>query len=127
MPAARHPLAYFDGSPDSKRALQAAAELAFADSGHLTVLLAASDRKRAEALSGDAKSILMGKNLSLEYRWTDPANPVTLLNILRQTPSAVLVLGGREPFKQLPSLESILRDSGVPVLLVREGPEDEED
>jgi nucleotide-binding universal stress UspA family protein len=122
MPASRHPVVYFDeASPDdTRRALQFAAELAAPDSGNLTVLLPAANPAHADNLRQQAHEMLEhADDLRVRYRLLDPADPESLASTLRQIPNTLLIIGGCHPLESLPALQTILRETSIPLLLVR--------
>jgi len=121
-PAALHLLAYYDASPEARQALTWAAQLAAADSGSLTVLLATPDAARAQAMQHEVAAILKGTKLNIQFRRADPASRTEMLRVLRETENGMFVMGSREPFRQLLGLESLLRESKIAVLLLRSEP-----
>lgn len=122
MPPSRHPVVYFDeASPeDTRRAIQFAAELAAPDSGNLTVLLPAANPAHADKLRQQAHDMLQkAEDLQVRYRLLDPADPDSLMSTLRQIPNTLLIIGGCHPLESLPALQTILRETPIPLLLVR--------
>jgi nucleotide-binding universal stress UspA family protein len=119
VPGPLHLLLYFDGSPDAKKALKWAAEVAGADSGRLTVLLAAAETDKARKMQGEAARLLAGSGLKVEYRPVDPNDRAAMLSFLKQVENGMFVLGTKQPFEKLPMLEAVLRESKVAVLLFR--------
>jgi nucleotide-binding universal stress UspA family protein len=123
-PAPLHLVIYYDASPAARRALSWAAQLAGADSGGLTVLLATGDVEKAREMQDDIERLLEGTGLRVHYRRTDPTDRTGLLTSLSQTKGGIFVLGSKEPLQKLPQLEAILRESTVAVLLLRDEAEE---
>lgn len=122
MPRSRHPVVYFDeASPDdTRRALQFAAELAAPDSGNLTILLPAATSAHADSLRQQAHEMIAEiPDLQIRYRLLNPDDPDSLTATMRLIPNALLIIGGEDPFESLPALQSILCETSVPLLLVR--------
>jgi nucleotide-binding universal stress UspA family protein len=112
---------YYDDSPQARRALLAAAELAKADSGSMTVLLAATGEDAALSMQNAVQALLRDRELELQFHRIDPTDEIAVLNAIRAEETAMFVVGGREPFQKLPALEVILRERKIPVLLLRNG------
>ncbi len=119
MPAILHLLVFYDGSAEAKRALEFAAVLAGADSGKLTVLLAAPDEETTKTMRAEATNLLADSDIEARWQRIDPADRAGLLRLLRDAQNGLFVLGGSEPLQKLPLLEAVLRESKVPVLLLR--------
>ncbi|MCZ2148114.1 MAG: universal stress protein [Bryobacterales bacterium] len=119
VPGPLHFVLYFDGSADARKALRWAAEVAASDSGRLSVLLAAENEEQADQLREDAGNLLTETGLKAGYRPMDPTDRAGLLSFLKQVENGMFVLGTKEPFKKLPMLEAVLRESKVAVLLFR--------
>jgi nucleotide-binding universal stress UspA family protein len=121
-PAGLRPCAYFDGSPTARRAVLAAAQLADAGTRAITILVDAEDDGKARSLEQDAAALLQGQGLDIQFRRLGPAaDEASLLRALRAEETGIFVVGGRELFHKVPSLEAVLRERRIPVLLLRNG------
>lgn len=118
-PAALEFWVYYDGSAEARQALSWAAQLARADSGALTVLLAAGGVEKSRALQDEVEGLLEGSALAVRFERVDPADHPALLKLLREAGSAIFVLGSAEPDEVRPLVQAVLRESSAAVLLLR--------
>lgn len=108
-------LAAYDGSPDGERALELGARLAAAGVGDLTVLVAAPEPQRAEALAGLARRRL--DRPGVPARW---AGGDRLEDVLRSASrDSLLVVGADGPLLAEGGRERLLAEARCPVLLAR--------
>jgi nucleotide-binding universal stress UspA family protein len=113
-------LVYYDGSAAAKRAVRAAVQLANG-AGGLTILVAAATPELVRAATDDIAPLIERKNLTVTFRQVAPNDETSLLRVLREEKPGLLILGSREPFRKLQSLEALLRESRTPVLLLGDG------
>ena len=113
-----HLVVYYDGSRTAKRALLAATQLAEVGTKSITVLLAATDRQSAKRLRSQVDRLLQTSGLAVRYRPIDPNDKLSLLRALKEEPSDILVLGSRESVRKVQTLESLLREIEMPLLLL---------
>lgn len=111
-------LVRYDGSLAAKTAVLAAAQLAMSGSASLTVLLAAEDRKHAEALEGEVETLVEGRNIQVRYRQVSRQDGATLLAALKDEKADVLVLGSRDLLRDPAVLEALLRETETALLLL---------
>jgi nucleotide-binding universal stress UspA family protein len=123
MPSERSLLVYDDGAPAASRALKLAARIAASDSRRVTVLLAVDQDEQVESLRKHAERSLAGRDLDVRYRVLRAGNAAELGQALRESPESILVIGGKEPLRKMPAIESTLRESSISLLLVRDGEE----
>jgi len=117
------PLVYFDGSAGSKNALLVAAKLASGGAKGITVLVSTADHgKKLEEI----RSLLRAQPLDLRCRRIDPDQKSSLLRAIREEGAVLLVLASRQLLKAPDTLEALLREIEVPLLVLGNGfrPED---
>jgi len=118
IPSEMHLAVYYDDSPAAERALLAAVQLARVGVKDVTVLIAATDRQSAKRLRSQVDSLLQASGTQVRYRQFDPNDKLSLLRALREEPSEILVLGSRESVRKVQTLESLLREIEMPLLLL---------
>ncbi|MBZ5675630.1 MAG: universal stress protein [Acidobacteriia bacterium] len=111
---------YYDDSPAAKRALIAAGQLA-EDGGSVTILHAAASTEQAQSMENEIALALKGRNLAIRFQRIVPNDEASLLRAIREEQPGLLILGSREPFRRLQSLEALLRDGKTSVLLLGDG------
>jgi len=119
-------LVRYDGSSASRLAVLAAARLASPETNSLTVLLAAPDRERAAQLQLEVGALVEGKNIPIRYRQIDLEDGETLLRAVREEKAGVLVLGSRNLLRDPAVLEALLRETETALLLLGDGLEFEQ-
>ena len=125
LPPDARVLVHYDGSPDGKRRLLAAAQLVRPGKGGITILLAATDRDRSVAMQNEVKVLLESTNIDVRYRQIDPQDDTSVLRALKAEKPGIFVLSGRGLFKRPQSLEKFLREAESAVLLLGGGSESE--
>lgn len=118
-------LVIYDGSPDAKRRISIAAELARAGVNRVTVLLAVAEKERAERMRDELDPVLNDTGAEVRYRSFDPKDEATLLRAVKAEGTAVLVLPGRKSLEKLPRLEKFLGESEMPLMVLCDGRESE--
>jgi len=118
VPENPHLLVYYDGSPAAQRGLLAAARLARAGMDGITVLIESGNRVDATLVENELDALLEGEDIEIRYLHFDAANEKDLLRVLKGEKNGMLVLGGREFLDKLPSLDTFLRETGLPLLLL---------
>jgi nucleotide-binding universal stress UspA family protein len=121
FPAQPHFFVCYDNSSESRRALLSSARMAQANSRKLTVILQPDVPEAEQASKENINRLLRDSGVEVRYLRIDSSNATALLEALRSVNDAVLVIGGPEPFRKLPCLDTILRDSETAVLLFRDG------
>ena len=112
------PLVYYDGSAGSKNALLVAAKLASGAAKGITVLVSTADyEKKLEEI----RNLLQGQPLDLRCRKIDPEQKSSLLCAMREQGAVLLVLASRQLLKAPDTLEALLREIEVPLLLLGDG------
>jgi nucleotide-binding universal stress UspA family protein len=116
---------HYDGSAAARRGLLTAAQLARPGKGGITVLLAAANRQRASMMQDEVNALLEGKGIAVRYREIDPQDEMSLFRALKAEKPGILVLGGRESLRKSQSIEVLLREIEMPLLLLGDGSEPE--
>jgi nucleotide-binding universal stress UspA family protein len=112
------PLVYYDGSAGSKNALFVAAKLASGGAKGITVLVSTADHaKKLEEI----RNLLGAQPLDLRCRGIDPDQKSSLLCAMREEGAVLLVLASRQLLKVPDTLEALLREIEVPLLLLGDG------
>ena len=120
-----HLAVYYDDSPTADRALLAAAQLAGVGVKGITVLIPAADRHSTKRLRSQVDLLLQASGPTVRYRQIDPNDKWSLLRALKEEPSGILVLGSRESVRKVQTLESLLREIEIPLLLLGDWAEPE--
>jgi nucleotide-binding universal stress UspA family protein len=118
-------LVIYDGTPDAKRRISIAAELARSGVNRITVLLAASDKESAVQMQDELDPVLNAAGAEVRYRSFDPKDEAALLRAVKAEGAGVLVLPGRKSLEKLPRLERFLGETEVPLMVLCEGSETE--
>ena len=118
IPSEMHLAVYFDGSPTAERVLLTAAQLASVSAKVMTVLIAATDRQSAKRLQSQVDSLLHTSGLEIRYRQIDPNDKSSLLRALKKETSEILVLGSLKSVRKVQTLEFLLREVEMPLLLL---------
>jgi nucleotide-binding universal stress UspA family protein len=112
------PVVYYDGSAGSRNALLVAAKLASGGARGITVLVSTADyEKKLEEI----RNLLKGQPLDLRSRKIDPEQKASLLGAMREEGAVLLVLASRQLLKAPDTLEALLREIEVPLLLLGDG------
>ncbi|MGA3293340.1 MAG: universal stress protein [Candidatus Acidiferrales bacterium] len=125
LPPDARVLVHYDGLPDGKRRLLAAAQLVRPGTGGITILLAATNPDRNVVLQNEVRALLEGTNIDVRYRQIDPQDEMSLLGALKAEKPGIFVVGGRGVFKTPQSLEKFLREAESALLLLGDGSESE--
>lgn len=112
-------LVLYDGSALAEKALDVAAALMTKEDGPLTVLLLAEHPERLEPLRAQVHAWLGERDLMLRYRSLSKANVPDLVNTLHTERCGTLVLPSRSEILSARTLQAVLDQVEVPVLLVR--------
>jgi nucleotide-binding universal stress UspA family protein len=109
----------YDGSPATRKALDAAAAMAEEEGGgFLTVLLVAEGEEEIESLRDSAAARLAERELDISYRSLPEASVSALVRLTADEACGLLVLPARTPVLQHDKLMALLDRIQVPVLLV---------
>ena len=114
IPEKAHLIVYYDGSREAQRGLLAATGLSQAGIDGITVLVE-SDREPDPFLT---ETRLANKDIEIRCVYVDAANEAGLLATLRAEKGGILVLGSRALLNRLPTLDTILRETEMPLLLL---------
>jgi nucleotide-binding universal stress UspA family protein len=114
IPEKAHLIVYYDGSREAQRGLLAATGLSRAGIDGITVLVE-SDREPDPFL---IETRLANKDIEMRCVYVDAANEAGLLATLRAEKGGILVLGSRALLNRLPTLDTILRETEMPLLLL---------
>jgi nucleotide-binding universal stress UspA family protein len=87
-------LVYYDSSPEAKRGLLAAAQLATAGPNAITVIIAAAKMELFVKLRKEAGTLLHGREIKVRYRRIDPEQEGSLVQAINEEGGGILVLGG---------------------------------
>jgi hypothetical protein len=120
VPSQFHVGACFDKTPAGSRALLAAAQLAELCKRRLTVLIAEADQKAAEDMRRELEATLQERKIQVRYRQMDPRDETSLRRAMEAEQGGILVLAGQETIGKLGTLESLLRENDMPVLLLED-------
>jgi nucleotide-binding universal stress UspA family protein len=118
VPSQFHFVTYFDRTPAANRALLAAAQLAEVCKRSLTILIAATDQKSIEHMRQDLEAILQGRHIEVRYRQIDPQDEMSVRRAMKGEQAGILVLKGQETIRKLETLESLLRENDIALLLL---------
>ena len=118
VPENAHLLVYYDGSPAAQRGLLAAAALARAGMDGMTVLTESGSEVDAMQLEKEVDALLDGDEIEIRYLTFDATGDGNLLNVLKTKKDSILVIGGRELLDKLPSLDTFLCETEIPLLLL---------
>lgn len=127
VPENAYLLVYYDGSPAAQRGLLAAAKLARAGMDGITVLVGSGNQAGAMRVENEVDSMLDGDDIEVRYHQFNAASETGLLEALNTERNAILVIGGRELLDKLPPLDSFLRQTEMPLLLLGNGSTSEGD
>jgi nucleotide-binding universal stress UspA family protein len=114
IPEKAHLIVYYDGSREAQRGLLAATGLSLAGMDGITVLVE-SDREPDPFLT---ETTLANKDIEIRCVYVGAANEAGLLATLRAEKGGILVLGSRALLNRLPALDTILRETEMPLLLL---------
>ncbi len=109
----------YDGSPPSRQALTAAAQLAQASAADLVVLILSATEEEHQSLMGEVKERVSEYNLSTRYHRLRQATVNNLARIIKAAQDCVLVLGGDNPLLRAEAIQELLDETDCPVMLVR--------
>lgn len=119
-------LVRYDGSPAARLAVAAAAQLARPRTTGVTVLLAADTSERATELRDEVDAMMRGKSIQVRYRQIDLQDGENLLRAAQEEKPDVLILGSRDLLRDPATLETLLRETETALLLLGDGSESEE-
>ena len=119
-------LVRYDGSPAGRLAVMAAVQLAEPRASDVTVLTAADSNERAAKLRDEVDALIEGKNIQVRYRPIDLQDGTSLLRAVKEEKADVLILGNRDLLRDPATLEGLLRETETALLLLGDGPEAEE-
>ena len=108
----------YDGSDNSRRALDAAIRLAVTRKVELVVLISGAPDV-CDALQQHVKQIISGRIKEVRIRMVDAAATRDFAQMLRTEGAGLLVLPGGNPLAQGPAIQELLELIRNPVLLVR--------
>ena len=116
-------LVYYDGSPASKNALLFAAKLAAAGAKGVTALVGIADYENKVA---EIRRLLEGQAPDPRCRRIDLDDKMSLLRTIKEEGAVLLILAGRQLLKDREAFEALLGEIEVPLLLLRDGFEQDE-
>lgn len=116
--ADRPVLVWCDGTPDSLRAVLAAAELARIGLGELSVLLPPSGREATAPLRKQVVDLLEDTGIRIHCKHLHSSNEASFRAAVQSEHPGVIVLTGREPFSDGGSLPSFLHQIDVSALFL---------
>ncbi len=114
-------LVLYDGSPTARHGLAAAADLARGRAIKMAVLLATAQPDHIDKLREEAGALAQAQGVAPRFRAFDSKDRASLLRALEAEKPAILVLGGRPLLKTLPSIEALVSEAGMPLLLLSDG------
>ncbi len=112
-------LVAYDGSDESKKALDAAQPLVKQAEGLLTVLVVAKDEQSARRLQSEAAARLQEYDLRARYRWLVSGDLPQLTDIIQSELGCLFVFSRDIPLPGAKSLIELLDGLDCPVLVVR--------
>jgi nucleotide-binding universal stress UspA family protein len=112
-------MAFYDGSDNSHRALEAAIRLAVLRKVGLVVLISSATPQACDALRQHAEQIVAGRCKDVRIRLVDAAAARGFAQALRTEGSGLLVLPGSSLLAQAPVIRQLLELIPNPILLVR--------
>ena len=121
LPANARMVVHYDGSGGSQRALAVATQLKRSQRTGMSVLLAAPDSEAALKLQEEVKPLIRGAKIEVRYRRVSLGDQADLLRALSAESPALFVLGSRIPDGGQASLERVLRQADVSLLLLENG------
>jgi nucleotide-binding universal stress UspA family protein len=116
-----HVFVYYDGSTGAQRAVRIAARIAKNDGGSIVALLNRTGEESYRSMESEVTKLLSGSNIDVRFRYMDQGAEPDLVRAIGMNSEAIFVVGGREPLKRLPWLETLLRRPGVRLLLLQDG------
>jgi hypothetical protein len=116
VPEKVHPVACYDGSPGARRGLLAGIELARARMDGITLLV--DSGSEADPFLVETRSANADVEFRIRYLRFDEAHEAKLLATLKAEKGGILILGSRELLSRLPPLDTLLRETGMPLLLL---------
>jgi len=122
VPENAHLLVYYDSSPAAQRGLLAAAMLARAGMDGIAVLVESRNKVDVKQVEKEIDALLDGGDIQIRYLPFDASNEENLLRLLKGEKNGVLVLGGRELLDKLPSLDTLLRETELPLMILGSAP-----
>jgi nucleotide-binding universal stress UspA family protein len=112
-------LVLFDGSALGEKTLDVAAGLMMAEEGPLTVLLLTDRPEGLEPLQAQVRAWLGERNLKVRYRPLLTANVLDLVHAIHTERCGTLVVPSHSEILSAQTLQAVLDQVEVPVLLVR--------
>jgi nucleotide-binding universal stress UspA family protein len=114
IPENAHLIVYYDSSREAQRGLLAATGLSRAGMDGITVLVESNGEPDPFLI----ETRLANKDIEIRCVYVDAANEPGLLATLRAEKGGILVLGSRALLNHLPTLDTILRETEMPLLLL---------
>jgi nucleotide-binding universal stress UspA family protein len=114
IPENAHLIVYYDSSREAQRGLLAATGLSRAGMDGITVLVESNGEPDPFLI----ETRLANKDIEIRCVYVDAANEAGLLATLRAEKGGILVLGSRALLNHLPTLDTILRETEMPLLLL---------
>jgi hypothetical protein len=110
---------FYDGSPQSRKALAAAAALAEGDDDPLVVILRADSPEQADSLRAGAGEWLDRQELDVSYETLSQTTVPRLVRILQAHDCVTLVLPAQGPMLQDEFIQALIDQVHAPLLLAR--------